>query len=307
MSAKSKAPKSPLMRESIGDMLFPYLMIVPAFLLFMIFTIYPFAFGFYVSFHKWDGLTAMKWLGMRNYINVVTDPEFWAAMKHTVIYALCVTIVKNIIAVILALFLARDHLPGRTLFRTATYLPVTLSYVVIGVLWKWIFNPTFGLLNPFMRAIGLGNYIVGWLSDERIALYSVIFVDIWKWIGFHMVMYLAGLTSISKDYYEAAAIDGASGWQRFRHITVPQLNSTIFTNILMSMSGAFTANYAIVNMMTGGGPNGSTEVAATLIVKTGLKYINLGKANAMTFVLFLFTFAMGMFQLKTISHDENYE
>lgn len=308
MTRAKKAPQiSRSVAGSLGDRVFPYAMIGPAVVLFIAFTIYPFIFGFIVSFHKWDGMSDMKWLGLRNYINVLKDVDFWLAMKNTMIYAICVTVLKNVIAVLLALILVRDHFPGRSLFRTATYLPVTLSYVVIGILWKWIYNPEFGLLNPFLEMIGCGNLIRGWLSDRDVALYSVIFVDIWKWVGFHTVMYMAGLNAISKDYYEAAALDGASGWQRFWHITFPQLNSSVFTNILMSMNGAMTANYALVNTMTGGGPNGATEVAATMIIKTGLKYVKLGEANAMTFVVFLFTVALGFIQLKTISHEENYE
>lgn len=286
---KNKPRISQSVAGGLGDRVFPYAMIAPAVILFLIFTIYPFIFGFYVSFHKWDGMSSMKWLAFKNYVNVLKDPAFWSAMKNTMIYAIAVTVVKNIIALILAMFLVRDRLPGRALFRTATYLPVTLSYVVIGILWKWIFNPEFGLLNPFLRLIGCESLIRGWLSDRSVALYSVIFVDIWKWVGFHMVMYMAGLNAISRDYYEAAALDGATGWQRFWNITVPQLNSSIFTNILMSMNGAMTANYAIVNTMTGGGPNGATEVASTMIIKTGLKYVKLGEANAMTFIVFVFT------------------
>ena len=307
MEASISKSKKKEMRTPLNDRIFPYAMIMPALLLFLAFTLAPFIIGFIASFTKWDGLSPMKFIGLRNYINVIKDPQWWEAMWHTLIYAVLVTVVKNVIAVVLALFLSKKVLPGRTFFRTAVYLPVTLSYVVIGVLWMWILNPNFGFVNPLLRFLGLESWIRGWLSDSSVALYVVIFVDIWKWIGFHMVMYLAGLAAISEDYYEAAAIDGASGWQRFWNITVPQLNSSIFTNILMSMNGAFTANYAIVNIMTGGGPNGSTEVASTLIVKTGLKYVNLGKANAMTFVLFVITVIFGIIQLKSISRDENYE
>lgn len=289
------------------DKVFPYLMCLPALLLFCTFVLYPFFQGFVSSFHKWDGLSEMKWMGLRNYENIMKDTLFWNAMKNTFLYAVLVTVFKNVFAVLVALFLVKKVLPGRTLCRTAVFLPVTLSYVVIGVLWMWIFNPNFGLLNPLLNALGLGGLIRGWLSDPNVAFYSVIWVDIWKWVGFHMVLYIAGLQGISHDFYEAAAIDGANSWQRFWKITVPQLNSTIFTNILMSITGAFTSNYALVNVMTGGGPNNSTEVAATYIVKTGIKYVNLGKANAMTFVLFIFVLAFGIIQLKTISRDDNYD
>ncbi len=289
------------------DKPFPYLMCAPAIIMFCMFVLYPFIQGIVVSFMKWDGLSAMKLHGLSNYQNIIGDKLFWNAMKNTVQYAFWVTVVKNVAAVLLALFLARKVLPGRTLFRTAVYLPVTLSYIVIGILWLWVFNPTFGLLNPLMEAIGLGALIRNWLSDPGVAMYSVIWVDIWKWTGFHMVMYIAGLQSISQDYYEAAVIDGANSWHKFWKITVPQLNSTIFTNILLSITGAFTSNYALVSVMTGGGPFNSTEVAATYIVKTALKYTNLGKANAMSIFLFAFVIVFGVIQFKLLVKDDNYD
>jgi len=290
-----------------SDRLFPYTMCLPALLMFCLFVVYPFAQGIVSSFTKWDGLSDMVPVGPANYINIFKDKLFWNAMQNTFLYAFWVTLVKNLFGVLLAMFLVKKVLPGKTLFRTAVYLPVTLSYVVIGILWMWIYNPTFGLLNPLLSALGLGGLIRGWLSDTSVAIYSVIWVDIWKWTGFHMVMFIAGLQGISEDYYEAAAIDGASKWNQFWKITVPQLNSTIFTSVLLSVTGAFTSNFALISVMTGGGPNNSTEVAATYIVKTALKYVNLGKANAMSIYLFGFVVAFGILQLKVLVKDENYE
>jgi ABC-type sugar transport system permease subunit len=282
-------------------------MCAPAIVMFCMFVLYPFIQGIVVSFAKWDGLSDMKFFGFGNYVNIWGDKLFWNAIVNTMQYAFWVTVVKNIAAVLLALFLARKVLPGRTLFRTAVYLPVTLSYIVIGILWLWVFNPTFGLLNPLMELLGMGGLIQNWLSDPGVAMYSVIWVDIWKWTGFHMVMYIAGLQGIPADYYEAAVIDGANGWQQFWKITVPQLNSTIFTNILLSVTGAFTSNYALVSVMTGGGPFNTTEVAATYIVKTALKYTNLGKANAMSIYLFAFVIVFGVIQFKLLVKDDNYD
>lgn len=309
MEPNKKTPRAPFFRlgPNWQDKLFPYLMCAPAILMFCLFVLYPFVQGIVSSFSKWDGLSDMKFIGFGNYANIWGDKLFWNAMKNTLRYAFWVTLIKNIAAVLLALFLAKKFLPGRTLFRTAVYLPVTLSYIVIGILWLWVFNPTFGLLNPLLQTLGLGGLIRGWLSDPGVAIYSVIWVDIWKWTGFHMVMYIAGLQSIPSDYYEAAVIDGANSWQRFWKITVPQLNSTIFTNILLSITGAFTSNYALVSVMTGGGPFNTTEVAATYIVKTALKYTNLGKANAMSIYLFAFVIIFGVIQFKLLVKDSNYD
>ena len=227
-------------------------------------------------------------------------------MKHTFIYAILVTVIKNVLAFMLAYLLIRK-VPFQTMFRTGIYLPVTLSYVVIGVLWSWVYNPTFGLLNSFLKLIWCENLILGWLSDPDIALYSVVAVDVWKWLGYHMVLYLAGMQAISRDYYEAAAIDGANGFKQLIHVTIPQLNSTIVVNVLMSLTGAFASNYDIVNVMTGGGPADSTQVSLTYIVSTAFRYSNMGKANAMSMILFLFVFAFGFIQLKVMSKEEGYD
>ena len=226
-------------------------------------------------------------------------------MKHTFIYAILVTILKNVAGLLLALLVSKEF-RGRTAFRVAVYMPVTFSYVVIGVLWSWIYNPTFGILNNFLDTVGAGFLIQGWLSDPNVALYSIIFVDVWKWCGFHMILYLAGLQSIPRDLYEAADIDGASRMQKFLRITLPQLNSTLVINVLMSITGAFIANYDVVNIMTGGGPFNSTEVALTYTMRTALSLNNMGKACAMSVLLFLFVLVFGFIQMRAMSRDENY-
>ena len=251
---------------------FPYLMCLPAIILFTIFIIVPFFDGLYMSFFKWDGFSDPSFIGLRNYRNAFHDSLFWLSMKHTFIYAILVTVIKNVLAFMLAYLLIRK-VPFQTMFRTGIYLPVTLSYVVIGVLWSWVYNPTFGLLNSFLKLIGCENLILGWLSDPDIALYSVVAVDVWKWLGYHMVLYLAGMQAISRDYYEAAAIDGANGFKQLIHVTIPQLNSTIVVNVLMSLTGAFASNYDIVNVMTGGGPADSTQVSLTYIVSTAFLHL----------------------------------
>lgn len=301
MTKLPRISKSTLHRRA-----FPYLMCLPAVILFTLFVILPFVEGCRVSFFKWDGFSNMKWVGLKNYANVMHDDVFWLAMKNTFVYAILVTLMKNVIALALAYVLARKF-PLRTLFRTGIYMPVTLSYVVIGALWTWIYNPTFGLLNALLKVLGLEHLIVGWLSDSRVALYSVVAVDVWKWIGYHMVLYLAGLQAISQDLYEAAALDGANGWQKFVNITIPQLNSTIVVNVLMSLTGAFASNFDIVNILTGGGPMHATEVSLTYIMTTAFKYNSMGKANAMSMILFLLVFLFGFAQLRIMSREDAYE
>lgn len=281
-------------------------MCLPALVLFIVFILCPFFTGLYTSFQKWDGYGEMTWVGLDNYGFVLADDVFWQAMKNTFVYAVLVTIAKNVVALGLAMLLMRK-LPCRTIFRTGIYMPVTMSYVVIGILWVWIYNPTFGLLNQLLHTLGLDSLIVGWLSDPNYALFSVVWVDIWKWMGYHMVLYLAGLQGIPKELYEAASIDGANGWQKLRSITIPQLNSTIVVNVLMSITGAFVSNYDIVSIMTGGGPFHKTEVSLTYIMTIAFKYSNMGKASAMSMILFLVVLVFGFFQLRVMTKEESYD
>ena len=294
-----------LKNAKLKSRMFPYLMCAPALVIFTVFVLFPFLYGIYISMHNWNGLSAMTWNGLKNYLYVLTDSVFWLSMKHTFIYAILVTILKNVAGLLLALLVSKEF-RGRTAFRVAVYMPVTFSYVVIGVLWSWIYNPTFVILNNFLDTVGAGFLIQGWLSDPNVALYSIIFVDVWKWCGFHMILYLAGLQSIPRDLYEAADIDGASRMQKFLRITLPQLNSTLVINVLMSITGAFIANYDVVNIMTGGGPFNSTEVALTYTMRTALSLNNMGKACAMSVLLFLFVLVFGFIQMRAMSRDENY-
>ena len=285
------------------DKVFPYLMLLPAIVLFIMFVISPFFYGFYTSLFRWDGLSEMKWLGFTNYKHVFGDPQFWNAIKNTFIYAIVITVFKNGIGLALALMLiSRKH--GTTFCRTALYMPVTFSYVVIGVLWIWVYNPTFGILDGVLDVLGLEFLSKGWLSDPNVALYSVAAVDIWKWIGFHLVLYFTGLQAIPETYYEAADIDGANWFHKFWHITIPQLNSVIVMNVLLAITGAFVNNYNLVNVMTQGGPFGSTEVSLTYIVRTAFSYRNLGQANAMSMVLFAMVFVIGFAQFKVMTKEE---
>lgn len=278
-----------------------WLMALPAVVFASIFIFYPLVRGAWVSLFRWDGLSAdMTWVGLRNYVNVFNDPIFWEAIGHTFQYAIGVTVIKNVLALVLAVLLNRK-LRGRGFFRVATFIPVIMSFVVVGILWSWIFNPTFGLLNGALHAVGLDSWIHGWLSDPSIALWSVISVDVWKWTGFHIVIILAGLQSIPEELDEAAALDGAGRFRIFWNITLPMLRPVLTFSILMSLVGAFVSNYDLVKVMTGGGPSHSTEVALTWIVNTTFSGLNVGKANAMSMILFVLVIAIGALQLRVMT------
>jgi ABC-type sugar transport system permease subunit len=281
-----------------------YLLILPGLLLYLVFVVYPLVQGVWISFHRWDGFGEMKWIGLNNYGFALDDKIFLQSLWHTVIFAVGVTVVKNVLALPLAVLLDQK-LRGETFFRTSIFLPVTTAFVAIGVLWSWIYNPTFGLLNSVLEALGLDFLIRGWLTDPNIALGSIMVVDIWKWMGFHVVLFLAGLQSIPRELYEAALIDGANRRQTFFHITLPLLNQVIAVSVLLSLLGAFVSNYDVVYVMTGGGPNHATEVALTWIVHTALHLSDLGKASAMSVILFLIVACVGVFQLFTMAREQH--
>lgn len=275
-------------------------MCIPAVVLVGGLIFYPLLRGGWISLHQWDGLSAtMTWNGARNYANVANDSTFWLAIRNTFVYAIGVTVVKNVLGLVLAVLL-NQKLRGRGVFRTATFVPVMMSYVAVGILWSWIFNPNFGLLDAFLRAVGLESFIQGWLSDSSIALFSVMAVDVWKWTGFHVVIILAGLQTIPGELLEAAAIDGANRFQAFFRVTLPLLLPVLSFSTLMSLTGAFVANYDLVKVMTGGGPSHSTEVALTWIVSTAFSHFNVGKANAMSIILFALVAIIGAVQVRVM-------
>jgi len=280
-------------------------MLLPALVLYSTFVIFPMFKGLYVSLFRWDGLSEMEWLGLRNYMFVFKDEIFWSAMKNTILYAVVVSVVKNIFGFFLAILL-NIKIKLRTFFRTSVFLPVTLAFVVTGILWSWIYNPVFGLLNNFLNLLHLDFLIQGWLSDPKIALWSIMFVDIWKWTGFHMVLFLAGLQGIPEELYEAAEIDGAGKWRSLVHITLPLLTQVTIVSFLLSFTGAFVTNYDLVYVMTGGGPFHSTEVALTWIVSTTTRYAAVGKGNAMSMIMFVIVLAFGVLQM-VFSNKQNYE
>jgi len=283
---------------------FAFVMIAPALLLFVLLTIYPVGRGLWISFHRWDGVSDPTWVGGANYKFVVNDEVFWNALKNTVLFAIVVTVVKNLLGLLFALLL-NSKIRGQTFFRTAGFMPVTFSFVVIGVLWSWIYNPTFGLLNAVLESLGLSAWIHGWLSDPRLALWSVMCVDIWKWTGLHIVIFLAGLQGINKEYQEAATVDGASRWQGLTRVTLPLLSHVTAVSVFLSILGAFVSSYDVVYVMTEGGPFHSTEVVMTWIVTTAFRFSKVGKANAMSMILFVVAGVLGFLQYRIMSVRED--
>jgi len=274
--------------------MFPILLLLPALVLFVIFTLYPVINGFFFSFMAWDGFTAGKWIGFGNYRRALSDPMFWQALSHNVIYAFATVLGKVVIGLLLAV-LVNQQLRGLTLYRTVIFIPVVLSFVAVGLLWSWVYNPLFGLLNNFLGLLGF-NQTTAWLGEAHLALGSLIVVDIWKWSGYHMILFLAGLQGISRDMYEAAEVDGASKLQNFLHITVPLLVPVIMINTTIAFMGGFNV-FDLVYAMTGGGPYHATEVIMTYTYSMAFQFHELGYGAAISYLLFAVIMIITLMQL----------
>lgn len=283
----------------------PYLWVMPAVALFAVFRLYPIAFGLYLSVHQWDGLHPMVFVGLANYAQAIAqDATFHLALRNNVVYATGTVIGKNAIALALAVVL-QGQVRGRTFFRTLLFTPVVMSFVVVGLLWTWIFNFQFGLLNNLLLAFGLGGWQSDWLGNPKLALWSVIGVDVWKWYGFHMVIYLAGLQGIPATLYEAATIDGASAWRQFRDVTLPLIRPIMVVNVTLSLMGAFNV-FDLIYVMTQGGPANATNVVMIHAYLQGFKFYAMGYAAAISFVLMAIVTAVSGVQIRLMS-AERYE
>ncbi len=285
-------------KARIREAVYAYVMILPGITLMTVFILAPIVFGFWISLHNYDGFTAMKWIAFNNYVHILTrDKFFLSSLMHTVIFAIGVVAGKNVVGLALAMLLYKPR-KGITLFRTAMFMPVAMSGVVIGSYWSFFLSDTNGFINNFLNSINLGFLAVGWLSDSRYALMTVIIVEIWRWSGLHMMIFLAGIQGISPDMYESAYLDGASWWVRLTKITLPLLKPIIFISTLLALMGAFVRNFEIVWMLTRGGPGNATDVVLTRIYNEAFQFGNLGRASAMGYILFVIVGVLSFIYVK---------
>lgn len=258
--------------------------VAPAMLLYAIFMIYPFVRSIYFSFTDWNGVRPVKNLvGLDNWRAMLADPLVWLSLRHNVVWVVIGTITPLALGLMLAVLLW-GRPKGFTLFRTMFFMPQVLSAVVIGLIWQWMYNPLFGNLNKLLDAIGLEEVSRGWLGDPQVALFAVLAAAIWGAIGFVFVVFLAGLQNVSKDLLEAATIDGANSWRRFRDVTVPQLSNVINVVAALLLIGGFNV-FDIVWVMTQGGPANATEVIATLTYKEAFTQNKVGYASTLSLVM----------------------
>jgi multiple sugar transport system permease protein len=288
LDRKAAWPRSRLTlerRETIEG----YLFVAPAILGFLAFTIGPLVASGFLSLTQYDIITPAKWAGLKNFLGLARDPLFWQSLKVTTVYAVVSIPLGMLFSLALALLL-NQHLHGISLFRTAFYLPSVISGVAVSVLWKFIFNPQFGIINLLLKYVGIAG--PGWLESEYWALPSLIIMSLWG-IGWSMLIYLSGLQSIPTELYEAAEIDGGGAWTKFRHITLPMLSPVIFFNLVTGIIWSFQT-FSQAYIMTGGGPLNSTLFYVLYLYRNAFSYFKMGYAAALAWILFLIVLALAL-------------
>jgi multiple sugar transport system permease protein len=247
-----------------------------------------------ISFLEWDLLSPASWVGLDNYRTLLSDREFRSAFVHTLAFIAGYLPLVYVGGLVVALAL-KQGLRGLGLFRTVYFLPVVTSWVVVALMWKWLLNPEFGVVNYLLGLVGIDG--PGWWTSPRWSMPAIILASAWKDVGFVMVILLAGLMAIPEEYYEAASIDGAGAWHRFRHITLPLLAPATFFVVVISLINNFQV-FDQVWVMTGGGPVGSTTVVVQQIVQNAFEFGRMGYAAAMSWVLFLVILVVTLAQLR---------
>lgn len=270
------------------------LFISPAMGLFLIFTVAPVLFAFVLSFSRYDILTPVRWVGLSNYQRLLTDNLFWLGVRNVGFYALLY--VPSMIAISLGLALALNRRkPGMVFFRTLFYLPAVTSSVAGATVWSWMLQRDYGVVNQVLGVFGIQG--PAWLANSDTAMYAIVFVTLWQGLGGNIIIYLAGLAGVPKYLYEAAALDGATPWQQFRHITVPTLRATTFFVTFMTLIGAFQL-FDQAYVMTQGGPGYATTTAVYQIYQNGFTQLQMGYASAQAFVLALAILVISLLNLR---------
>ena len=282
----------------------PWLFIAPAVFIFGVVLVYPMVYSIYLSLFQWNGVSETKnFVGLDNYVELFTDNRvFWIAFKNNVIWVLLSVFVPTGIGLALALTLNATF-AGNSFFRGLFYFPAILSMSIVGLIWSWMYHPTLGLINQVLQQSGLGFLENHWLSNPRIALYSVFVAAAWHNAGLPMLLFLAGLQTIPKDCVEAARIDGATRFQVLRHITIPLLKETTLIVIAITAINSLKV-YDIIYVMTYGGPANQTQVLGTWMYFLTYNHNEVGLGTAIAVILFAMTLIFAVPYARYMARDQ---
>jgi multiple sugar transport system permease protein len=271
----------------------------------LVFTVVPILASLVLTFHDWNLLRPPTFVGLDNFRALLADRAFWNALGTTLSFIALYVPGVFVLGLALALLL-NQRLRGMVLVRGATFVPVVASWVVVSLIWKWIFNPAYGLINPALAGLGIEG--PAWLFDARTALVAMVITSIWKDVGYIGVMYLGGLQSIPEQLYEVARIDGADGWRRLRFVTLPLLTPTMFFVVVILLINTFQVFEQVWLMpMRDSAADRQVEVIVTQVVTNAFSYNRMGYASAMSWVLFVLIFAVTLVQLRLQKRWVHYE
>jgi ABC-type sugar transport system permease subunit len=276
-----------------------YVFLLPALLGLLIFAFIPFVLSVYYSFTDYNVLSAPVWKGLGNYIALFNSKIFWTALVNTAYYTVVTVPIKMALGLLLALLL-NERIRGLALFRALIYSPVVTAMVAVSIIWLFIYNPSSGLLNTVLKAVGLPAQL--WLLSPTQAMPSLMIMGVWKWVGSTMIIYLAALQGIPDSYYEAASIDGASRWQSFWRITLPLLRPAHIFNLVTMTISSFQV-FEQIYVMTEGGPGFATTTLVYEIYSEAFQKFHMGYASAMAVVLFIIILALTLLNFRTQRDD----
>ncbi|WP_026790412.1 carbohydrate ABC transporter permease [Pleomorphomonas oryzae] len=268
------------------------LLLGPALVVYVVFAVFPMLDVIWLSFFKWNGLDPVKaYVGTANYVDVFTkDPVFWVAFRNTVIWTALSVAIPPMIGLALALGL-NQPIFGRNSLRAIYYLPVIIASIAVATMWRWMYDPFFGLFGQILTSLGLQAWVPDWLGNRDIALYSAFGAYVWQSVGFSMVLFLAGLQGVNKSLVEAARIDGAGRWAVFRYVTLPALRTTLTIVLVLAIISSLKA-FDIVYGLTGGGPAQSTQMLALWAFTQSMQIFDFGRGSAISVVLLAVTLAV---------------
>lgn len=273
-----------------------YLLVSPYVLFFLVFVAFPVLFSFYLTFHKWNVISPMEYSGLYNYEKMLHDRMFYKSLVNT-LYFLLIHIPLQLVFSLGIAVLLNSKIRFSSFFRASFFLPVIVSGVVVTIMWQQLYGFNSGLINRLLTDIGLDR--IGWLSTEKMAMPSIAIMATWKNVGLYIVLFLVGLQTIPRYYYEVADLEGATDWQKFRYITLPAINPTIFMVVIFSTIGGFSL-FIEPYVMTGGGPLNSSLSSVLYIYKQAFQFYHMGYAATLGFTFAIFILLVVVLQKRFI-------
>src|SRR5690625_49334 len=279
-----------------------YFFLTPQLIGLLAFSLIPLAFAIGLSFMSWDGFGDRSFVGLGNFIRQFTNAVFWKSLWNTVLYTVLYIPVGVTLSLILAL--ALNKIKAKEFYRIFFFMPVVTSSVSVGVIWMWLLNGDFGIINQFLEVFGISG--PQWLTNTKLVMISIVMLSVWWQLGFNMIIFLAGLQGISKSYYEAADIDGASGFQKFRHITLPMLSPTTFFVSIMAVITSFQV-FDQAFVMTSGGPAKASYTLVYHIYDLAFDRFQMGEASSVAVILFIIILIFTLIQFRVSRRWVHYE